>query len=350
MSPRGEHVMSCLRFLRGYALAVAVSALLLFSWGLPARANADLPQAPGPQPTLTVAAQAQGGQLVISGSLTLGGVPVPKASISLAVDGHNAGKTNTGADGTYSASTKLPDPGTHVVTASFSGDKTVGGADATTSVTVAAPPPPPPSTTAPPKPPTTTAAPPTTVITGALTPNPVAAGGILGVTGTVTSGGAPVDLSSLTVSCDFGGQSALAVTDAGGNFSVNLSLPPTGQPPALTVTISFAGDARFPAAKISLQAGVTAAAPATSAPPPSIASSAPATASVSPSVSTIAPAAARRDDSAAAATFSIVFGIVGFTSLGALGVLWVLARRRHVLLPGERRGFGSDFGHTGRSA
>ncbi|MBI4898984.1 MAG: Ig-like domain repeat protein [Actinobacteria bacterium] len=328
-----------------------MSALLLFSLGLPAHANADLPQAPGPQPTLTVAAQAQGGQLVISGSLTVGGLPVPKANISLAVDGHPVGKTSTGADGTYSASTKLPDPGTHAVTASFSGDKSLGGADATTSVTVAAPPPPAPSTTAPPpKPPTTTAAP-TTVISAALSPNPVAAGGVLGVTGTVTSGGAPVDLSSLTVACDFGGQSALAVTDPAGSFSVNLSLPPTGQPPTLTVTISFAGDARFPAAKISLQAGVTAAAPATSAPPPSIASSAPATASVSPSISALAPpATAHRGDSAPATTFGIVFGIVGGTSLAALGVLWVLARRRHTLLPGERRGFGSDFGHTERSA
>ncbi len=347
--------MSCLRFLRGYALAVAVSALALVSWGLPAYATADLPQAPTGSPsTLTVTAQVQGASLVIAGSLTAGGQPIGKASVSLALDGHSLGKTNTAADGTYSASTKLPNPGTHVVKASFAGDKTYASADASTTFTVA--PSTAPATTAAPTTAPPTTPPPTTTITAALNPNPVAAGGVLGVTGTVSSGGVPVDLSSLNVSCDFGGITALGVTDSAGNFSVNLSLPPTGPPPTLTVTISFAGDARFPAAKLALQAGVTAAAPSTSAAPSTAASSAPPGPSVTASASHLASSvvgAPRGGSTPAAAfsnVFSIVFGIVGAVAIAALGVLWVLARRRHRLLPGERRGFGSDFGHTGGSA
>jgi hypothetical protein len=48
-------------------------------------------------------------------------------------------------------------------------------------------------------------------------------------------------------------------------------------------------------------------------------------------------------------TFGIVLGIVGVGAVGALCVLWVLAWRRHDLMPGERRGFGSDFGRRRRS-
>lgn len=340
--------MSSLRFLRGLALAVAGSALAVGAWTLPTEANAGLPQAPGPQPTLTVAAQVQGGSLTISGSLSAAGVPIDKASIAISLDGRNIGKTSTAADGTYSTSTKLPDPGTHVVTATFSGDKAFAGTQATTQFTYAPPPSTPPTTKAP----ATTAPPPTTTISATLTPNPVPAGGVLGVTGTVTSGGTPVDLSSLDITCDFGNLHTLGVTDSAGNFSVSLTLPPTGQPPSLTVTVSFAGDARFPAAKASFQSAVSAPSPST-APTPTISASA--SAPPAPSVSTkpsdgTTGAPAPRGASTPAATFGIVFGIVGATSVAALGVLWVMARRRHHLLPGERRGFGSDFGHSSRSA
>lgn len=340
--------MSSLRFLRGLALAVAGSALAVGAWTVPTAASAGLPQAPGPQPTLTVAAQVQGGNLAISGSLTEAGLPIDKASIAISLDGRNIGKTNTAADGTYSTSTKLPDPGPHVVTATFSGDKTFAGTQATTQFTYTPPPSVAPTTKAPP----TTAPPPTTTISATLSPTPVPAGGVLGVTGTVMSGGTPVDLSSLDITCDFGSLHTLGVTDSGGNFSVSLTLPPTGQPPSLTVTVSFAGDARFPAAKASFQSAVSAPSPST-APTPTISADAtpPPASSVSAKPSAGATGApAPRGDSTPAATFGIVFGIVGATSVAALGVLWVMARRRHHLLPGERRGFGSDFGHSSRSA
>jgi hypothetical protein len=57
-----------------------------------------------------------------------------------------------------------------------------------------------------------------------------------------------------------------------------------------------------------------------------------------------------QNPSAPVTTFEVVLGIVGAGSLTALGVLWVLAWRRHYLMPGERRGFGSDFGRRRTSA
>lgn len=342
--------MSSLRFLRGFALAVAWAALAVVASVVPAQAHDTLPQAPAPQPTLTVAAQVQGTTVLISGSLTAAGQPVDKATITIALDGNTLGKTTTGADGKYSGTAPLPAPGTHTVTATFAGDKTLIGAQATTQFTYTPASTPP--TTQPPAP-ATTPPPPTTVISATLSPNPVAAGNVLAVTGTVTSGGAPVDLSGLDITCDFGGIHTLGVTDSGGNFSVNLSLPATGQPASLTVTVSFAGDARFPAAKASFQSAVTAAAPSPSATPsisasPSVAPTA--SVSTKPSARTSAAVAAPREGSTPASTFGLVLGVVGATSLAALGVLWVMARRRHHLLPGERRGFGSDFGHTGGTA
>jgi hypothetical protein len=41
---------------------------------------------------------------------------------------------------------------------------------------------------------------------------------------------------------------------------------------------------------------------------------------------------------------------VALYAFGSLCVVWFLAWRRHELLPGERRGFGSDFGRRRRSA
>ena len=193
-----------------------------------------------------------------------------------------------------------------------------------------------------------------TTITAQLSPNPVAAGAVLAITGNVSSAGVPVDSSRVDISCDFGGLTALGVTDASGNFSANLSLPSAGQPSKLTVTVNFAGDNRFAAAKGTFQAAVTAAsaspsavasptiAPESSAPPISTAGATPTV--VSSSTMTL------QNPSAPITTFEVVLGIVGAGSLTALCVLWILAWQRHYLMPGERRGFGSDFGRRRTSA
>lgn len=330
--------MRSLRKLWGLALAAIACALVMGCWLLPGRADATVPQAPNQPSALTVSAAANGNTLGISGSLTAAGKPIAGAEIIVTLDTQTLGKVRTGGDGNYSTSTKLPDVGPHVVTATFAGDTTNRPASATQSFAVGAP--------------ATTAAP-TTVITATLSPSPVAAGSVLLVSGNLASAGVPIDSARVDISCDFGSGTALGVTDAGGAFTANLALPATGQPPKLTVTVSYAGDNRFPPARATFQASVTAAAtPSVAtpsiAPPPTASSIAPATST--PSVVSSSAAMTLRNATTPAATVGVVLAIVGVCAFISLGVLWLLAWRRHDLLPGERRGFGSDFGRRRPSA
>ncbi|HEX7396227.1 MAG TPA: Ig-like domain-containing protein [Propionibacteriaceae bacterium] len=332
--------MRSLRKLWRFALAATAWALVMGCWLLPGRAEATVPQAPNQQSVLTISASGNGNTLNISGRLTAGGQPISGAVIIVTLDTQDLGHVPTGADGSYSTSTPLPNSGTHVVTATFGGDTTTHPASATQRFAVA-----------PPAPATTAA--PTTVITAQLSPNPVAAGSVLAVSGTLASAGVPIDSARVDITCDFGGTSALGVTDAGGAFTANLGLPATGQPAKLTVTVSYTGDNRFAAARGTFQASVTAAATPTVA-TPSI-PPAPTGASVAPASSTptsvqSSAALTLRNATTPAATVGVVLGIVGVGAFIALGVLWMLAWSRHDLLPGERRGFGSDFGRRRRSA
>ena len=337
--------MRSLRILRGFALAGTAWALVMLCWLVPSRANADVPQAPNQQSVLTIVAQGDTNTLSLTGILTAGGQPISGAGLTLTLDTQSLANTTTGSDGSYSYSTKLPDPGMHVVTAEYRGDTTHRPASATQRFTVS-----PPATTAPPAPPP----PPPTVINAQLTPSPVAAGAVLSVTGNVSSAGVPVDSSRVDISCDFGGLTALGVTDASGNFSANFSLPAAGQPSKLTVTVVFAGDNRFAAAQGTFQAAVTAAASPSAVPSPSLApASTPPAVAAAGSTPTGVPSSATmtlQNASAPITTFEVVLGIVGVGAVTALCVLWVLAWRRHDLLPGERRGFGSDFGRRSPSA
>jgi hypothetical protein len=331
--------MRSLRKLWGFALAATALALVMGCWLLPGRADATVPQAPNQPSVLTVSASGSGSTLNISGSLTAGGQPISGAAIIITLDTQTLGQVSTGGDGSYSTSTNLPGTGTHVVTATFGGDKTNRPASATQRFAGGPP------TSAPPAP--------TTVITAQLSPNPVAAGSVLVVSGTLASAGVPIDSARVDITCDFGSTTALGVTDASGAFTANVALPATGQPSKLTVTVSYAGDNRFGAARATFQASVTAAAtPSVAAPsiPP-----APTAASVTPANSAPTPvsssaAMALQNATTPATAVGVVLGIVGVGAFTALGVLWVLAWRRHDLLPGERRGFGSDFGRRRRSA
>ncbi len=336
--------MKSLRFLWGFTLAATAWALLMTTWLLPAPAHAEMPQAPPQQTTLTVAVDTTGSQLVVSGTLTFNKQPLAGATVDIALDAQPIGHLTTGGDGSYSGSTQMPGDGPHVVTALYAGDTTYRGDTATQRFTLNAP-----ATSAP----ATTVPPPPTVITAQLAPNPVAAGGVLAVTGNVSAGGVPVDSSRVDISCDFGGVSALGVTDSGGNFTANLSLPTTGQPSKLTVTVSFAGDNRFPAAKASFQAAVTAASASPAATPTlDVASTPPPAAAAVGTPTAVASGGTMslQNVSAPILTFGVVLGIVGLGALAALSVLCVLAWRRHYLLPGERRGFGSDFGRPRRTS
>ena len=331
--------MRSLRKLWGFALAAAAWALILGCWLLPGQANATVPQAPNPQSVLTLSADnGSGNTIVFSGTLTAAGQPIPGADIIIALDMQAVGRVTTGGDGSYSTSTQLPSSGAHVATATFGGDKTYRPASATQRFSVAPP----------------TTAPPTTVITAQLSPSPVAAGSVLVVSGTLASAGVAIDSARVDIACDFGGLSALGVTDAGGAFTTNFALPPAGQPTKLTVTIAYAGDNRFAAATATFQAPVTAAAPSSPVATPTIPpASTPPPVAPANSTPTAVPSSATmtlRNATTPAATVGVVLGVVGVGAFTALSVLWVLAWRRHDLLPGERRGFGSDFGRRRRSA
>jgi hypothetical protein len=313
----------------------------MLCWLLPVPSQATVPQAPTQNTNLTLTAGGDGTSVTLTGRLTAGGKPIAGAQISLAIDARVVQQATTGGDGSYSASTGAPAPGDHVASATYGGDTTNRGAAATDRFTVKTSGPP--SATAPPAP--------TTVIAATLSPSPIQAGGVLSVAGTLTSNGAPIDSARVDFSCDFGGASSMSATDATGAFTTTLALPATGQPASLTVTISYAGDARFGAAKGTFKAQVLPPAAPSAVPTPSIApvSSLPPISQVTATHETVASSFARRDTATPASTVGVFLGAVALYAFSSLCIVWFLAWRRHELLPGERRGFGSDFGRR-RSA
>lgn len=332
--------MRYLRKLRGLLLAGSAWALVMLAWLFPVPAQATLPQAPTQNSNLTLSVGGDGTTSIsLTGRLTSSGQPIAGAQVFLAIDARVIQQATTGKDGSFSATTGAPSPGDHVASATYGGDKTYRAATDSSRFTVRT------------APPTTAAAGPTSVIAATLSPSPIRAGGVLSVTGTLTSNGAPIDSARVDFSCDFGGATAMSATDAAGAFTTTLALPATGQPASLTVTISYAGDGRFAAAKGTFKVQVQAAATPSAVPSPSIApvSSLPPISQVTATHETVASSFARRDTATPASTVGLFLAAVALYAFGSLCVVWFLAWRRHELLPGERRGFGSDFGRR-RSA
>ncbi len=332
--------MRYLRKLRGLLLAGSAWALVTLFWLVPASSHAAVPQAPAQNTNLTLNV---GGDTTVTmtGRLMAGNQPISGAKVFLAIDSRVVQQATTGGDGSYSASTGLPAPGDHIASATFGGDTNYRGAVATDKFTVKGSAP---ATTAPP-------AVAVTVIAATLSTGPVRAGGVLSVTGTLTSNGAPIDSARVDFSCDFGGATSMSATDATGAFTTTLALPATGQPSSLTVTITYAGDSRFPAAKGAFKVQVLPPDTPSPVPSPSIApaSSLPPISQVTATHETVASSFARRDSATPASTVGLFLVGVALYAFGSLCVVWFLAWRRHELLPGERRGFGSDFGRR-RSA
>lgn len=341
--------MRYLRKLRGLLLAGCAWGLVMLSWLLPVPSQATGPQAPNQNTNLTVKVGGDSSAVSLTGRLTSGGSPIVGAQIFLAIDSRVVQQATTGGDGSYSASTGAPAAGDHVASATYGGDKTNQAAAATDRFTVKTAAPPPTNTAAPP--PTTAAPAVTTVIAATLSPSPIRAGGVLGVTGTLTSNGAPIDSARVDFSSDFGGATAMSATDAAGTFTTTLALPATGQPASLTVSISYAGDSRFAAALGTFKVEVLPPTTPSAVPSPSIApvSSLPPISQVTATHETVSSSFPRRDSAAPASTVGLFLGAVALYAFGSLCVVWFLAWRRHELLPGERRGFGSDFGRR-RSA
>lgn len=364
--------MKSLRILWGSVLTIATWALALGCCLFPVQGTAAEPQAPMQRSMLTITTKVNPGSISLSGSLTVDSKPVAGAAVSIALDAKKLGTYSTGADGRYSAISSLPAAGSHIVTATYAGDSKFKPSSASVNFSLSQPATKTPTSQAP-----TTQAPPPAIttaqsaaepkttdptnssvlsnITAALSPNPIEAGGVLSVSGKLTSSGAPIDSASVDISCDFGGDSTLGVTDENGAFAASLTIPESGQPSTLNVTIAFAGDGHFQASRSVFQASVTAKSPASPSAAPSTAfeTTAPTnpTALVSTSASAVGAnnSASSSDPKTPANVFVSVLAIVGASSAIILFALWVIAWSRHDLLPGERRGFGSDFGHGVRS-
>jgi hypothetical protein len=335
---KGKQSMRYLRKVRGLLLAGSAWGLVMFCWLLPVPSQATVPQAPNQNTNLTLTVGGNSNVVTLTGRLTSGGKPIAGAQISLAIDARVVQQATTGGDGSYSASVGVPAQGDHLASATYGGDGTYRGAAATDRFTV--------KTDAPTAPPA-----PTTVIAATLSPSPIHAGGVLGVTGKLTSNGAPIDAARVDFLCDFGGATAMSATDAAGAFTTTLALPATGQPASLTVTISYAGDSRFGAANGTFKVQVLPPATPSAVPSPIIApvSSLPPISQVTATHETVASSSARRDSATPASTAGLFLAAVALYAFSSLCVVWFLAWSRHELLPGERRGFGSDFGRR-RSA
>ncbi len=183
-----------------------------------------------------------------------------------------------------------------------------------------------------------------TTIIANVSPSTAYPGAILDVAGTVMSKGTPVDQVAVNISLDLGGGTAMAVTDQAGSFSASVQVPTgtTSLPAQLVVTVTYDGDGRYPAGLLTITVPFSPTAVAVQASASNTPSVQPS--STAPSKSASAVSAASREVASGSAALALAIGAVGVLAMLALGVAAYFAYGRHRLQPGERRGFGSDFG------
>ena len=168
--------------------------------------------------------------------------------------------------------------------------------------------------------------------------------------GAIIASNAAINQARIEISTSWGQVTGAAATNDAGGFAASLPLPPLGEgeaPPAnMTVKVSYAGDGPYPATNITLTVAMQA--PGPTPPPPTIRTETPAPAAQK-AAGTDAPAppkTATNIDAASLVTpgvaaLVLILPVVAVTVLAGMGAM---AWRRHQLLPGERRGFGTDFG------
>lgn len=278
-------------------------------------------------------------------------------AVTLAVDGRTIGVVGSQGDGSFGAQVPgIPD-GRHTATAVFAGSASDRRSSVRADFTiVSAAPPTQPPTQPPSKAPKTTEAPPppapgATSISARVTPTSATAGSSVEVTGTlVSAANVPIGQARIEVTSSWGGAAAVAATNSSGGFSALLGLPPVpdGETPPATISIVvlYPGDGPYSASRSTSQIQLLApdAAPAPSIRPETVAP--PATRASGGSSS--APAGSNIVDidlqGAAGRGLASVMLIVGVGAVAALTAMAAAAWRRNQLLPGERRGFGTDFG------
>lgn len=293
------------------------------------------------------------GTVAIAGKLTTNdGRPVVGA-IVIAIDGRTLGSVTTGNDGAYGAQVPNVPDGQHTATAVFAGTSDAGGASANERFTVkrAAAPPAQTTAAAPPAPPPPAPQNSTTVITATAAPATATTGGYVEVSGTLlTAGNAPISQARIEVSSNWGGASGAGATSSTGTFSVSLGLPPTpeGQEPpgTISITVTYAGDGPYSGSTTTVKLPL--AKPGPTPPPPTIHTETPAPPAEKP---TAAPTVAANPNlitidvgGAASRGVAVLVFVLAVGAVTALAGMGAVAWRRNQLLPGERRGFGTDFG------
>ncbi len=305
-----------------------------------ARGNVVAPAAPkGAQLSLAITQVGPGTASVTGRLVRAEGSPL-SAQIALAIDGRPWGAVRSGGDGQFGVQIPGLAEGKHSATVTFAGAPGVGEATTTQDFKI--------------KEGGSSAhgrGGPGTAVTARVTSANVTPGGSFEVSGSLlTAANTPIDQARIEVSTSWGDVTSAGATSTDGAYSVSLSLPSvapgTAVPPTLTVTVSYAGDGPYAPASTTTVVALTA--PSPPPPPPSIKTEA--AAPPLAKVTEQAPAAPPRRSAEVPldATTNRGFTVVAFAlAVGAITLLAgtaALAWRRHHLLPGERRGFGTDFG------
>ena len=289
--------------------------------------------------------QSAPGTATLTGRLTaVDGTPIA-GPVIVGMDGLTLGTVSSGGDGVFSAQVPGLSPGAHLASAVFLGSTARGPSSIMQAFQIATPP----SAPAAPPPPAVAGA--ASVLTAKVSPSTATTGGFIDVSGTLTtSANAPINQARIEVATSWGGVTGAAATGTTGAFSVSLGLPALGEgptpPSSLTITITYAGDSVYPATTATYRVGLKAPGPTPA--PPSIASDTPAPpvakpgASASPATTTgFADLDAGGAASRGLAILVFVLAVGAVTALAGMGAI---AWRRNSLMPGERRGFGTDFG------
>jgi len=285
---------------------------------------------------ISVSASANGTSVVVSGAVrTLHGQGLPGLLISFYLDNYSGGTTATLSDGSFSYSMNAPSAGSHTVRAQWSGDVRYSPAAGTASVSVPHA---------------------QTSMSLTLDPAEVVPGSPVSVTGSLTSGGAPISSALVSLNVDYGSVDPIVSTGGDGGFVAGLTIPDdAGFPATFTVTANFQGDNLYASAS-GRAVGSIAAPPAPPAEEqndgaiPAAPITMPALTSEASPTSGImnVPSDSSNEGSASPmAIVSIIFFAVALVSVGTLVILGIVSHAQKRLGRDERRGFGTTFGKLG---
>ena len=309
-------------------VAVTLSALLVVSamtlFGAPQAEAADSAQ-------LSISASASGTSVQINGVVhSSSGQGISGLLITVSIN-DLTGSTATLSDGSFSYTMAVPGAGSYTVRAQWAGDARYAPAAGTTLVSIAYA---------------------QTSMTLVVDPAEVPPGSPVTVTGSLTSGGAPISSALITLSVDYGSVDPSVGTADDGSFTAGITIPDgEGFPATFTVTADYPGDDQFTAAE-STATGTIVAPPTptadetSTAPLPSVSATMPALANqASPSSGIMnAPSDSSAEGSSPMAIVAIIFFVVALISVGVLVILGVISHSQKRLARDERRGFGTTFG------